>query len=108
MNTAAIGFPRPIDGCFGGDRRKHPTRRRRRGGFGRRDHYGDDGIRFARQAGGGAENRRGAQRLGLLTDLAISIPLGLVVFYAACRLLRASELELATRALAYPLARRPG
>ncbi len=48
----------------------------------------------------------GADRLGRLVDLAVSIPLGLLVFYAACRTLRVSELELATRALANPLARR--
>jgi len=37
--------------------------------------------------------------------LAISIPLGLLVYYAVCRLLRVSELELATRALRNPLGR---
>ncbi|HTB18134.1 MAG TPA: murein biosynthesis integral membrane protein MurJ [Bryobacteraceae bacterium] len=41
----------------------------------------------------------GAGRLGRLVDLAASIPLGLLVFYAACRILRVTELELATRAL---------
>jgi hypothetical protein len=39
-------------------------------------------------------------------DLAASIPVGLVVFYLACRLLRVSELDLASRALAGPLLRR--
>ncbi len=48
----------------------------------------------------------GVGRLGNLVDLAASIPLGLLVFYAGCRLLRVSELELATRAVANPLARR--
>jgi putative peptidoglycan lipid II flippase len=48
----------------------------------------------------------GAQRLARLMDLAISIPLGLLIFYTACRILRVSELELATRALANPLTRR--
>jgi len=47
----------------------------------------------------GIEGWLGAGRLGRLIDLAISIPLGLLVFYAACRVLRVSELELATRAL---------
>jgi putative peptidoglycan lipid II flippase len=47
----------------------------------------------------------GSDRLGRLVDLAISIPLGLVVFYFVCRALRVSELELAARALAGPLAR---
>ncbi|MDP8980467.1 MAG: polysaccharide biosynthesis C-terminal domain-containing protein, partial [Acidobacteriota bacterium] len=48
----------------------------------------------------------GPTRLGQLTELAISIPVGLLVFYAACRLLRVSELDLAGRALANPLSRR--
>jgi len=49
----------------------------------------------------------GVGRLGRVTDLGISIPLGLLVFYGACRVFRVSELELATRALTNPLARRP-
>jgi putative peptidoglycan lipid II flippase len=48
----------------------------------------------------------GIGRLGRLVDLAASIPVGLVVFYLACRLLRVSELDLASRALAGPLLRR--
>jgi putative peptidoglycan lipid II flippase len=48
----------------------------------------------------------GLSRLGRLADLAISIPFGLVVFYAACRLLRVTELDLATRALISPILRR--
>ena len=48
----------------------------------------------------------GASRVGRLVDLAISIPVGLLTFYAACRLLRVSELDLAGRALADPLNRR--
>jgi putative peptidoglycan lipid II flippase len=47
----------------------------------------------------------GIARLGRLVDLAVSIPIGLLIFYAACRLLRVSELDLATRALAGPLRR---
>jgi putative peptidoglycan lipid II flippase len=47
----------------------------------------------------GIEGWLGDGRLGRLVDLGCSIPLGLVVFYAACRVLRVSELELATRAL---------
>jgi putative peptidoglycan lipid II flippase len=54
----------------------------------------------------GIEAWLGVSRLGRLVDLAVSIPLGLVVFYAVCRVLRVSELELAARALANPLARR--
>ena len=48
----------------------------------------------------------GANRLSRLVDLALSIPLGLGVFYTACRVLGVSELKLAARALANPLARR--
>ena len=48
----------------------------------------------------------GTRRLGRVVDLAVSIPLGLLVFYAASRLLKVAELDLATRALAGPLARR--
>jgi putative peptidoglycan lipid II flippase len=52
------------------------------------------------------EGALGSARLGRLVDLAASIPFGLVVFYLSCRLLRVSELELATRALAGPILRR--
>jgi len=48
----------------------------------------------------------GISRLGRLVDLAISIPVGLLVFYSACRLLQVTELDLATRALAGPILRR--
>jgi hypothetical protein len=41
-----------------------------------------------------------------LVDLAVSIPIGLLVFYLACRLLRVSELDLASRVLVGPLLRR--
>jgi putative peptidoglycan lipid II flippase len=54
----------------------------------------------------GIEYAMGARRLAYLLDLALSIPLGLLVFYFSCRLLRVSELDLATRALAGPLLRR--
>jgi len=47
----------------------------------------------------GIEGWLGVSRLGRLVDLGLSIPLGLAVFYAACRVLRVSELELAARAL---------
>jgi putative peptidoglycan lipid II flippase len=53
----------------------------------------------------GIETWLGAGRLPRLLDLAVSIPLGVLVFYAACRMLRVSELELATRALGNPLGR---
>jgi putative peptidoglycan lipid II flippase len=48
----------------------------------------------------------GPGRLGRLVDLGVSIPIGLLVFYAACRLLRVTELDLATRALYGPIMRR--
>ena len=54
----------------------------------------------------GIESWLGVHRLARLIDLAISIPLGLMIFYAICRLLRVSELELAARALVNPVARR--
>jgi putative peptidoglycan lipid II flippase len=47
----------------------------------------------------------GAGRPARLIDIAVTIPLGLLIFYAACRLLRVSELELAARALANPFGR---
>jgi len=52
------------------------------------------------------QNWLGVSRWSRLTDLALSIPFGLVVFYAACRMLRVAELDLATRALTGPLLRR--
>jgi putative peptidoglycan lipid II flippase len=54
----------------------------------------------------GIEGWLGADRLGRFVNLAASIPLGLLVFYAMCRALRVSELDLATRALAEPLFKR--
>ncbi len=48
----------------------------------------------------------GVRKLANVVDLAISIPLGVAVFYAACRLLRVSELELAGKSLFAPLTRR--
>jgi putative peptidoglycan lipid II flippase len=50
----------------------------------------------------------GTSKLAYLTDLAVSIPLGALTFYAACRLLRIDELELAVSAMAGPLRRRFG
>lgn len=52
------------------------------------------------------EARLGVSRWTRLADLGISIPLGAVIFYGLCRILRVSELELAARALADPIARR--
>ncbi len=50
----------------------------------------------------------GARKLAYLTDLAVSIPLGALTFYGACRMLRIDELELAMAAMAGPLRRRFG
>lgn len=50
----------------------------------------------------------GQKALAHLADLVVSIPLGLAVLYAACRLLRVSELELASRSFVNPLRRRLG
>ncbi|HWR51862.1 MAG TPA: murein biosynthesis integral membrane protein MurJ [Bryobacteraceae bacterium] len=47
----------------------------------------------------------GTGRIGRLTDVAVSIPLGIAVFYTGCRLLHVAELETAVRAVAGPLAR---
>ncbi len=54
----------------------------------------------------GIQHWLGQSRLGRLTDLAVSIPFGLVIFYGSCRLLRVAELELATRSLLVPILRR--
>ncbi len=51
----------------------------------------------------GIQHWLGVGRFARLTDLAVSIPIGLVILYAACRLLRVPELELASRSLARPL-----
>lgn len=48
----------------------------------------------------------GMGRMGRLIDLAASIPLGVVVLYGACRVLRVPELELATKAVMGPVTRR--
>jgi putative peptidoglycan lipid II flippase len=50
----------------------------------------------------------GTTKIGFLTDLMLSIPLGLVVYYGVCRALRVPELEIAVEALAGPLRRRLG
>ncbi len=48
----------------------------------------------------------GISRLSKLADLGISIPFGMLVFYVACRALKVTELDLATRSLAGPIMRR--
>jgi putative peptidoglycan lipid II flippase len=50
----------------------------------------------------------GVRKLAQIADLAVSIPLGGLVYYGLCRVLRVAELEAAWRALAEPLARRLG
>lgn len=48
----------------------------------------------------------GARRLAQVADLAASVPLGALVYYALCRVMRVTELEAAWSALAAPLTRR--
>jgi putative peptidoglycan lipid II flippase len=50
----------------------------------------------------------GVSRMARVADLAVSVPLGLIVFLGAAKLFRLPELEAARRALIAPLARRLG
>ena len=50
----------------------------------------------------------GVSRAARVADLAVSVPLGLIVFLGAAKLFRLPELEAARRALIAPLARRLG
>jgi hypothetical protein len=50
----------------------------------------------------------GARKIAQIADVAVSIPLGGLVYYALCRAMRVAELEAAWSALAAPLARRLG
>ena len=50
----------------------------------------------------------GAPKLAQIVDVAVSIPLGGLVYYGVCRALRVAELEAAWSALAAPLARKLG
>jgi putative peptidoglycan lipid II flippase len=50
----------------------------------------------------------GLSRIARAVDLAVSIPLGLVVFYLGCKMVQLPELEAAKRALVTPLTRRLG
>ena len=50
----------------------------------------------------------GLSRIARAVDLAISIPLGLAVFYAGCKVVQLPELEAARRALVDPITRRLG
>ena len=56
----------------------------------------------------GVHHWLGARKIGQIADVAISIPLGGLVYYALCRAMRVAELEAAWSALAAPLARRLG
>ena len=48
----------------------------------------------------------GVSQLARLADLAVSIPLGLAVFYGVCRALGVSDLDMAVRAFTAPIRRR--
>ncbi len=48
----------------------------------------------------------GVSQLARLADLAVSIPLGLGIFYGMCRTLGVSDLDMAIRAVARPIRRR--
>jgi putative peptidoglycan lipid II flippase len=48
----------------------------------------------------------GKSRLAHLLDLAVSLPIGLAVFYAGCRVLKVPDLDAAFKAIAGPVLRR--
>ena len=52
------------------------------------------------------ENWRGTSQLAHLLNLAISLPLGILVFYGGCRMLGVVEIGMAMRAFAGPIRRR--
>jgi hypothetical protein len=52
------------------------------------------------------EDWLGTSQLARLGDLAVSIPLGLVVFYGFCRMLGVAEVAVAIRAFTAPITRR--
>jgi putative peptidoglycan lipid II flippase len=57
----------------------------------------------------GMERWLGVSQLARLADLVVSIPVSLVVFYAMCRVVGVTELDLAIRAFTSPIRRRlPG
>jgi putative peptidoglycan lipid II flippase len=56
----------------------------------------------------GVHHWLGTRKIGQIADVAVSIPLGGMVYYALCRTMRVAELEAAWKALAAPLARRLG
>ena len=56
----------------------------------------------------GVHHWLGARKIAQIADVAVSIPLGALIYYALCRAMRVAELEAAWGALAAPLARRLG
>ena len=54
----------------------------------------------------GVESWLGASQLARLADLAISLPVGLAVFYGMCRALGVHEVDMAISAFTYPVQRR--
>jgi putative peptidoglycan lipid II flippase len=54
----------------------------------------------------GINGALGTSKVARLIDLAVSIPVGILVLYLACRLLHVSELDAALRAVLGPLQRR--
>jgi putative peptidoglycan lipid II flippase len=52
------------------------------------------------------EARLGVSQLARLADLALSIPLGLAVYYGVCRALGVSDIDMAVRAFTAPMRRR--
>jgi putative peptidoglycan lipid II flippase len=52
------------------------------------------------------EHWLGVSQMARLADLAVSIPLGLLVFYAVCRALGVHDIDLAIRAFSRPVTRR--
>jgi len=50
----------------------------------------------------------GVRKLAYLVDVAVSVPLGLVSYMIACRLLGVTEIEAAQHAIAGPLKRIAG
>ena len=54
----------------------------------------------------GMEKWLGVSQLARLADLAVSLPLGLATFYAMCRVLGVTDLDMAIRAFTGPIRRR--
>jgi putative peptidoglycan lipid II flippase len=52
------------------------------------------------------QQRFGVSQLGRLADLCVSLPVGLGIFYAACRILKVPDLDAAINAVARPVMRR--